>query len=609
MTTPIKTNQLIYTLNNIEIDTQYDIFAVETSLKYFKSGAYILDAPSLEKNVRAVRFENGRRFHVLLQKDFKNKQLLRKVLSGTPEADTITLSQVQSQSLEDHVLLQLLLNSLGSVDHPLLRFNNLTGHLYCFHPDWVCKSKKEGIIWQVPCLELRITPEYQLRFDVRTFTSEKLKSKITFGKRKFEDYPKYVLSVHNTLRRKLPDDKEIAFIQRQINDEKTGSIDFLRIDSLKGFEASKMGIVSEVIQRFNEQFARLAEIGFTEIPDYIFIDYDNHVKRENAALIQSALEAASVRIVDGIGDDYSKAFCKKLQTLLMEKYKVSAPIGKRITKRCLNLYLIHNSTYYLDGNDPHRKSHPSAAVQHITLEDFVGNVKYALSTVVHELLIKSDLQAGRIRLFDWESLGFTENIAFGLATEDDNSEQYFFMNIHPDGSFDITEQKLTLFEQTEYSDCVDVFEQARQNSKTIKGIIRDNQGHINSIVDTGSVTIPDIFRLREELEKGNTALRGKKKREELLNSVIDIRKFEQDNAICYFVGIIGYGMKNTLHNAANIRKIEPYGNAPNLFEQLLPLMNVTFVRNEQLTVVPFPFKYLMEYIRSFKNLNSEIQSF
>lgn len=164
------------------------------------------------------------------------------------------------------------------------------------------------------------------------------------------------------------------------------------------------------------------------------------------------------------------------------------------------------------------------------------------------------------------------------------------MNIHSDGSFDIKDQDLISLE-CEYRDCINIFEQ----SKNVKGIIMDNYGHINSIIDTELVTIPKISLLHEELKKGNTALRGKEKREELLNSVIDIRKFEQDNNIYYFVGIIGAGMKPTIRNAANIRKIVPYGDSPNMFDKLLPLMNVTFIRNEQLTVVPFPFKYLREY--------------
>ena len=596
MPTPIKTNQLTCTLHHAAIDERFDIFTVQTSMRYFRSGAYILDAPILEKNVCAVRFESGKRFHVLMRKDTGNKQLLRKALADAPEADTITLEQIPSSTLEEHVILQLLLNSLGSVAHPLLRFNNLTGHLYCFHPDWLKKSKKDNTIWQVPCLEIQITPESRLRFDVRTFTSEKLRSKITFRKKKFDDYPKYVFSARNTLRRKLKDDTDTAFILRQIDGEKTGSIDFLHIGSLKEFEKCKMGIVSALILRFNEQFSGLAEIKFADVTDYISIDYDNAVKKENAAHIQAALQNADIRIVDGICDTYSQDFCQKLQALLQEQYAVYAPIGKRITKGCLNLYLIHDAAYYLDGNDPHQKQHPGAAVQHITLEEFAGNVKYALSTVIHELLIKADLQTGKISLFDWTSLGITEDMAFGMAAEDDDTERYFFMNIHPNGSFEIEEQEPSLFEQTEYSNCTDIFLRAKQNSETIKGIIRDSHGHINIIKDTGWVTIPEIFRLREELENGNTALRGKEMREELLNAVIDIRYFMQDGAKYYFVGTIGYGMKYALHTAANIRRIEPYEDGPLMFQQLLPLMNVTFVRNEQLTVIPFPFKYLREYI-------------
>lgn len=600
MPTPIKTNQLVTALHHSRIDERYDIFTVQTSMKYFKSGAYILDAPVLAKTVRAVRFESGSRFYVLMEKETGNKQLLRKALADAPGADTITLSQMQSCELEDHVLLQLLLNSLGSVTHPLLRFNNLTGHLYCFHPDWLKKSKKDHTIWQVPCLEIRITPERRMCFDVRTFTSEKLRSKITFRKKKFEDYPKYVFSARNTLRRKLKDDRDTAFILRQIDGEKTGSIDFLHIGSLKEFEKCKMGIVSALMLRFNEQFSELSEIKFVDVADYTSINYDNAVKKENAALVQAALQSADIRIVDGICDSYSQDFCQKLQALLQEQYDVHAPIGKRITKGCLNLYLIHDADYYLDDNDPHQKQHPGAAVQHITLEEFAGNVKYALSTVIHELLIKADLQTGRISLFDWASLGMTEDIAFGMAVEDENTERYFFMNIHPNGCFEITEQEPCLFEQTEYSDCTDIFLQAKQNSETIKGIIRDSHSHINIIKDTGWVTISEIFRLREELENGNTALRGKEMREELLNAIIDIRAFMQNGAMHYFVGTVGYGMKYSLHTAANIRRIEPYGDSPLLFQQLLPLMNVTFVRNEQLTVIPFPFKYLREYIRSLQ---------
>ena len=596
MPTPIKTNRITYKLIHEKINARYDIFSVETSMKHFKFGAYILDVPILEKNVKAVRYESGRRLYVLMNKNEDNKQYLHKVLSDAPEFDTVTLEQIQSDMLDDYILLQLLLNSLGSVNNDLLRFNNLTGHLYCFNTTWL--RKHNGVTEQIPCLELHITADYLLEFDVKTFTSVKLKDKIKFDKLKFEDYPKYVLSVNNTLRRRLKNDKDPAFIQRQISDKKTGDIDFLKIGSVNAFESSKMGVVSTTIQRFNEQFSEFAEIGFREVTDYVSLRYAPNIETENKVFVETILKEEKVRIVDGIGDDYSQAFSNKLQEFLLSEYSVTAPIGKRIVKDCLNLYLIHDAAYYQDRDDPYKKRYPDSSIQHITFENLNENVSAAFSATIHELVIKSDLQIGQIRLFDWSKLGFPEDISFGMMTNYDDTERYFFMTVHPNGSFDIEEQEWNLFEQTSYSDCMNVFAQAKLNSETVEGIIRDSHGYINSIIDTGWITIPEIFKLHEELSNGNTYLRNKEKREELLNSVIDINKFGYENNIYYFVGVKGYGMKRNLHTAAHIRKIEIYEDAPDLFDKLLPLMNVTFVRNGQLTVIPFPFKYLKEYIRA-----------
>lgn len=598
MTTPIKTNALRYTFCHEQIDVLYDIFAVQTSMKYFPSGAYMIDAPIVEKNVCSICFQDGKTFYVLMKHDPDNRGKLLSAIQDAPKYETISVSEHTSSDLPDSLLLQLLLNALGNSEHPFLKCNNLTGHLYCFHPDWIKKDKNSNTIWQVPCLEIGVTSDARLRFDVRTFTSERLKKKITFKKKKFEDYPKYVFSVKNTLRRQVKGDTGDQFILRQVDGEKTGFIHFMELGSFQGFEKSKMGIVSEIMLQFHQKYKDCAEIAFEDITEYDSIDYDRNTLKENNALISSALEKANIRIVDGIGDADSQLFCENLHTLLQEKYQVDAPIGKRLRKDALNLYLIHNASYYLDGNDPHQKQHPEMVIQHITFEDFWGNEDHAVSMVIHELLIKADMQEKKFRLFDWSSLRLTESLTFGMAAEDDLTQRYFFMHIHPDGTFSFSEQEPSLFEQTEYSQCVDIFTAARKSNETLRGIIQDNHGNINTIEDTGWITIPEIFSIREELQKGNTKIRGKEKREQLFSSVIDIKHFEKDGAAYYFVGIIGYGMNRTLHTAANIRKIEPVSDAPLFFKSLLPLMKVTFVRNNQLTVIPFPFKYLREYIQS-----------
>ena len=430
---------------------------------------------------------------------------------------------------------------------------------------------------------------------MHTFTSVLLRNKITFKKRRFEEYPQYVLSVHNTLRRKLGKDTEPAFIQRQTDTDRT-EIPFVDVRSLAKFDQSKMGILWKIISEFNTKHTGICQIRFEETTSYTALDYDRHISKEDTRTVRAALSAASVRLVDTIGDDYSEVFCEHVAELFETKYGVVVPIGKRVTKNHLNVRVIHNQGYYEGGPDPHDDVFPEATVQHITLEDFSDNCESALSTIVHELLIKQDLLKGHISLFDWQALGYAHDWTFGVFT-DAEPRQYFFMTVHPDGSFDIKEQTLNLFEQGEYDDCVAIFEEEKRSDERVRGIVRDDHRAINVIRDTGWYTIPQIEQIQAELSRGNTYLRGKTVRNELLSACLDIKYITEERCVYYFVGTIGNGMRTNVARASNIRKIEPYNDAPIFFDRLLPLMNVSFVRNGQLTIIPFPFKYLREHMK------------
>ena len=597
MSTKIKTNRLSYSIERNALGTRYSFFEIETSEKYIKRGAYILDAPSLDRNVKSVLFESGRRAIVMMQHDDKNKTILKELLQTVEGGNKLTVAECVLSELSDSTLLQLLLNNLSSYDNEFLKFNNLTGHLYCFHPEWLKhgKEKNEDFIWKVSCLEISVTKDYCLKMDVRTFTSERLKKKITFTKRKFEDYPKYVFAKDNTLRRRTAGDTEPAFIMRQIDGTKT-EIPFLDFQNSKKFELSKVGTISRVLDSFNLKYESIAHMECDYVEASNRIDYSKSGAKESTHRIKDYLAECGVQIVDQIGDAYSAEFCEKIASLLEEKYACKVSIGKRVKKEALNICVIHNAEYYNGIEDPHDKEYPGIAVQHVTFEDFFGNEEFAISTVVHEVLIKKDLAEGRITLFDWKSLGLSEDVSFGIETEIDEQSRYFFMQVHPDGSFEMKEQELTLFEMDEYTDCVNIFEDAKTRCETVKGVIRDSQGRINVIKDTGLITLPEASEIKALLDAGDTKLRGKERREELLSSCLDIKTFDEDEKQYYFVGTIGEGMRWNIPRAANIRCIEGYEGAPLMFDKLLPTMNVTFVHNGQLTVLPFPFKYLREYI-------------
>lgn len=233
MSVPIKTNKLSYTINKELLFNKYDIFRITTTDKFFKNGSYIIDAPFLSNNVISVLFSSGKNFFVLMKHSDTNTTQLKKTLSDAEGADRITLSKISNTDLSDEVVLQLLLNSLGNYESSLLKFNNLTGHLYCFHPNWLVRGRNSeaDVIFKVSCLELKITSNYRLNLEVHTFTSELLRSKIEFKKKRFEDYPKYVFSAHSTLRRKLKDDTGSIFIMRQTKNAKT-EIPFLDIQNI-----------------------------------------------------------------------------------------------------------------------------------------------------------------------------------------------------------------------------------------------------------------------------------------------------------------------------------------------------------------------------------------
>lgn len=591
----IRTNKLDYSLNRNIIFDKYDFFRIVTSEKHFKVGAKMLDAPMLGNNTCAIRFESGNNLLVMMCKDSGNRKQLKEAVSSVDGFESITIESAEKENVADYELLQLLLNGFSSYETPELRFSNLTGHLYCFHPKWIKRGGKGSVVWQVPCVEIRITDQMRMALNVRTFTSGKLQKSITFKKKKYTEYPKYIFSAKNTLRRKLNDDDGEEFILRQLDNEKT-DIGFLDTQSLDRFAVTKMGILSTVIEQFNSRYEGLAHIDFSMINPEVCIDFDVNALKANTAAVKSALKDKSIVLVDKINDDQSVVFLESVQKVLKEKWSLVSLIRKNIVKDALNICLIHDADYYEGMDDPHAK-HYDASVQHITREKYDCDSKFTTEAIIHELLIKDDILKKKISLFDWTSLKITGDMSFGMKFEDEEKQsRYFFMTIHKDGAFDFQEQQNDLFNQSIYASCMQVFDDAEMKKENAKGIVMDSAGNINVIKDTEWITIPEIFQIKKELESGNNMLRSKEKRDELLSASLDIKYFEENGAPYYFVGLIGRGMKYAVHNAANIRSIQPHGNAPLFFKQLLPLMNVNFVKNEQLTIVPFPFKYLREWV-------------
>lgn len=84
--------------------------------------------------------------------------------------------------------------------------------------------------------------------------------------------------------------------------------------------------------------------------------------------------------------------------------------------------------------------------------------------------------------------------------------------------------------------------------------------------------------------------------EHLYDASLNIKYFGQtETEAYYFVGNRRENVEYSFKDACHLRRIVAVENSKLIFRQLLPTMDVDFVRTGQSTVIPFPFKYIREY--------------
>lgn len=96
----------------------------------------------------------------------------------------------------------------------------------------------------------------------------------------------------------------------------------------------------------------------------------------------------------------------------------------------------------------------------------------------------------------------------------------------------------------------------------------------------------------------NGEIKSAENRSDYFEPILDIKYFQKNKKLYYFVGVESGDLKLSLNNACRIRCIDAYEKIE--FKEIIRLLRVEFVRNGLNTVVPFPFKYLKEILDSYK---------
>lgn len=617
--------------NYDKIRGRYEFYLIKNddpSKKGFKPDSKILDDPLISKTVRSIQFTGGSSFIVMMDADKRNEETLMTLLHKYNDEYDGYLSKenlfVPFKSYP-HSMILTMFNALAK-SKKNNEISNLGGKLYYFTK----KTKR-----QVFCIELKIDGDYVIKLNSVSFTS--MQEDNSYGK------PQYVLQKNNTMRKRNKDDKEGPFYTIGQFKRVKHETPFLDVYPPK-YNQSKIGVLSCLIEKFNKEYDGLVKLALKKEFNWkkVEIKTSDSKTKEHLRFVKKVLDGRTIRIVNTIKDpDYEEQttlFTENLKNqieVLFTSEKIlkadrelnfKIKITDKENKNDLNIRLIHDSEYYEEHEleDQYLRT-GDTVVQNVTLEGFSEDKnitepkKTAIPVVINDLIVKSDLPKsndtqGRISIFDWKSLGFEKDWTFCYCEEEwlDNGpiekktkkDHFYFMKIHPDGTFLIGEKTKDLFNQEEFEVLERIFDRnnmslpkERRNKSTekYKGLVMNDQGQINIIQDSPLIMYPNWEKINEGI-KTNINMRTNELRDSYFLGCLDIYYKELDDCAYYSVNQIGAGMNTTVARAANIRRVIPYGTAPIFFGELLQTMNVTFVRNGQLTVLPFPFKYLREFI-------------
>lgn len=665
MTQKITTNELKVTFDYEAIQKNYRFFQLETSDKFIKGGAAFLDLTE-DSFVRSIVFASGKKFYLMTNAKDVEKRMVFQAVQKYEGSEHLSIKELNAENIDKHILLQLFFNSLSNPEHDAYSYNNLTGKLLCYNSAWQ-KKDLDGNMIQLDCIEVKVTKEMCLQLSAHRMTALSQAKRMNFGKRKKQEYPQYEIAYHHhTLKRvskeKLNDPTNL--IQKPIGNEKS-TITFFDFSDYKKFACSKNGVLYNFMNLVKKQFSEYLSIEFVTYENPKILSVEKTELKLSKEMVQQQLLKTGINVIDEVQNSTSEFFLQDLCQELQNRIPgLDCSIGKRLSKRKVNIRYIHEKDYYGE-DDPYQASTEEVVVQHFTEENFQHDVNVCVETILKELVIKHDLKQRKLSLVDWEKYEYDSDWIFGIEID----EEYYFMKIHPDGTFAVEKMQYDLFNASEYNRYMDCF----SVDGSVEGLVKDAAENINIIKKTNMHTLPEIKEIDDVLKKasettefsgeewtrllriallkadnqkvidkleeiigtlqeqkqydkkdifkllkGNTIkkfvvdsifedkgillfafLRNKKTREKYFSGVIDINYFQHtDTSARFCVGKIGEGMKQKLERASVIREVQAEEDSKLIFEELLPLMGVDFVKLGMLTVIPFPFKYLREYART-----------
>ena len=576
-------NQLNVRFNYSQVDAVYDFYLISTVEKYIPFGAKCLDFE--DGKVESLAFENGKSLYIMLKKGYLTKLELVKLLDN----EKLIVKKVEAADIAEYILFRLFLYSLNNFTSETLSFNNLTGKFYIYKPEWMKKNRSS-----FTAIGVNVDSDMNIVLEAATFAKYSLFTKT----KKINEYPKYVFANKNcSLKRVFEITTDDVYIKKGIYNKKA-EVPFFTM-SKDDLKKNKVYYLYYVLDLLKRKFDQSLDFAFKELHVNKTIGVERDQLFMDSALRE--MQGMDINYVNCVeGEEFKEGF-ESLVCKLQEKVVArSITIGSTIDRDKANILLIHNKEYYAQFGypDPYQTFERTAVIQCITVEDsaekIIDDSEAIINTIIKESVIKNDLiNKKSISLDDWSSYHFDCDWIFGKEKDG----KHYFILIHPDGSYELYNKldDFSSFDLELLNQCSDYLTDHKGKEKTI---IASSRGSINVITRTNRFSLPskEIFE-QEVLSRSRTA------REKFLLGVVDINLYEEEN-IYYSVGIKGSGMNTKIPRAPHLYKIDVIV-GENIMGDILSTLSATFVKYKSFTVLPYPIKYLNEYIAMTESVTKE----
>ena len=577
------TNKVDYKINGSELLKDYDLIKIEIPKNKNKLEAdYGKIWNLLKKNIDVLAYYKSV-FHIYLLTE--KREIYKLEDNDDLEKLNCDIKLVDNQNINKispYFLINILLGLYGTSGNMFTLGNFQNG---CFVIHKIEKSK-------VITLKFSVDKNSLLSLNVSTFT------KMKCTKSNSNKYIFYCIEGNRLIRVINPlDTNSDLFIQK--NSYKKSSINFINYED--DFLNSKVGYLGLFLQGINN---RLSKYLTFELKEETFIQYETYLNKEKRVkeVTKVMKEAFSknkyIQLVDyenKLSNEYKVELISKIENFFDKK--IQATFVDKINHHIPTYIFLNEKSEYENNTDPYlnlkRKYKLTQVISYKNCKTILNENNILFEAILKELLIKNEICKSSFYLSSkWKS--FKDYEIFIKINCKNEPEDSCWEKIIIDNSINLV--NIDLFDRFKLNR---IIQELKDNFENVEFIAFKNDDYF-AITRTNEFILPNV---KESLKIYNKFIENKEiprlRRNEykkITTAGSGINYHVDNNCLTYFSSTSIDNLKRSTTKANIVRKV--YFSDKNFdFIAYLDSLDEYFVRNKELTVLPFILKYLREFLK------------